>query len=194
MKIKLKSIQEAKQHAAETKTKSNHIHRVTRESQDEVVRYGRTKRHPKLSLDIESKQSLKESTEYIKDFINATVQKIAIQVRNEMVDKYGTDTDLSGHCIEASDRIVELLESQDIKSEAIEGWCMYDDEYYGSDRPYDEHTWVELSDGTYIDVTADQFNVAMYEENKLGSIIIGKMPDCMVYTEPKLDDEGFIIR
>lgn len=110
-----------------------------------------------------------------------------------MVDKYGIGTNLAGHCIEASDRIVELLAEIDVKAKAVEGWCIYDDEYYGSDRPYDEHTWVELEDGYYIDVTADQFNPGMWEGNELEEIVIGRKPTCMVYDEPDLDEDGSII-
>ena len=138
--------------------------------------------------------NLFENLQKYNESTNHVVHEIANQVRNEIVDKYGDGTNLSGHCIEASDRIVELLAEKGISAKAIEGWCMYDDEYYGSDRPYAEHTWVELNDGTYIDVTADQFNVAMYSENKLSNIIIGYIPECMVYNEPELDEEGFIIR
>ena len=124
---------------------------------------------------------------------NGKIYQICKQVRDEFVNKFGQGTCLAGHCIDASDRIVELLSNIGIKAKTIEGWCVYDDEYYGSDRPYDEHTWVELDDGTYIDVTADQFNDGMWDENKLPEIIIGNKPDCMVYNEPELDDDGFII-
>lgn len=125
--------------------------------------------------------------------INSTVQKIAIQVRKEMVDKYGIGTNLAGRCIEASDRIVELLNEKGIEAKTVEGWCIFDDDSYGSDRPYDEHTWVELENGTYIDVTAEQFNPGMWTENELPEIIVGTKPECMVYDEPELDEEGYII-
>lgn len=138
--------------------------------------------------------NLFENLQLYNESINPIIQEIATQVRKEMVDKYGTETDLAGRCIEASDRIVELLSEKGIEAKAVEGWCMYDDEYYGSDRPYAEHTWVELEDSTYIDVTADQFNVAMYEGNKLSEIIIGDMPECMIYDEPELDEDGYLIR
>ena len=52
-------------------------------------------------------------------------KEIASQVRKEIVDKYGEDF-LYGKCIEASDRIVELLSEQGIKSKAVEGWVHYD--------------------------------------------------------------------
>lgn len=109
---------------------------------------------------------------------------IAKQVREEVVNKYGDEVNLCGHCIEASDRIVELLSAKGITARTIEGWCLYDDECYGSDMPYDAHTWVELNDGTYIDVTADQFNPGMYRGNELPGIIVGQKPSCMVYVEP----------
>ena len=138
--------------------------------------------------------NLFENLQLYTESINPIIQEIATQVRKEMVDKYGEGTDLAGHCIEASDRIVDLLTNSDIEAKTVEGWCIYDDDYYGSDRPYDEHTWVELNDGTYIDVTADQFNDGMYTENELPKIIIGNIPNCMVYNEPELDEDGFVIR
>lgn len=84
------------------------------------------------------------------------VYNICKQVREELVNKYGKDF-LYGKCIEASDKIVKLLSEEGIKAKTVEGWCLYDNDEACSDRPYDEHTWVELEDGTYVDVTATQF-------------------------------------
>lgn len=114
------------------------------------------------------------------------INKICKQVRDEIVSKYGEDN-LYGKCIEASERIVELLKQNDVYATTIEGWCIYDDDSGCSDRPYDEHTWVELADSTYIDVTATQFQSFIYED--IPDIIIGSKPDYMVYEEPDIIDE-----
>lgn len=114
------------------------------------------------------------------------INKICKQVRDEIVSKYGEDN-LYGKCIEASERIVELLKQNNIYATTIEGWCIYDDDSGCSDRPYDEHTWVELADSTYIDVTATQFQSFIYED--IPDIIIGSKPNYMVYEEPDIIDE-----
>lgn len=114
------------------------------------------------------------------------IYNICKQVRNELVNKYGKDY-LYGKCIEASDKIVELLDKQGIKAKVVEGWCNYDDPTCCSDRPYDEHTWVELADGTYVDVTATQFQCFMDEE--IPEIIIGAKPYYMSYEEPEIELE-----
>ena len=110
------------------------------------------------------------------------IYSICKKVRKELIEKYGEDN-LHGKCIEASDKIIKLLSEQNIQSHYVEGWCIYDDEQYGSDRQYDEHTWVELEDKTYIDVTADQFSYGMFRD--IPEIIIGEKPEYMIYDEPK---------
>lgn len=113
------------------------------------------------------------------------ITQLACSVRSEMVELYGDN--LFGKCIEASDKIVQRINSQlDIDTIIVEGWCQYDDENYGSDRPWDEHTWVEVpSLNLYIDVTADQFNYGMYSENNYDAIIVRKgLPHGMRYNEP----------
>ena len=116
------------------------------------------------------------------------IYSICKKVREELVKEHGKNN-LYGTCIKASDKIIKLLSEQNIQSHSVEGWCMYEDEHYGSDRQYDEHTWVELEDKTYIDVTADQFSYGMFTH--IPEIIIGKKPDYMVYNEPKyLNNEG----
>lgn len=124
-----------------------------------------------------------------------SILNTARAVRNEMVCKYGAD--LAGHCIEASDIIVERLADKfGLEAVAVEGWCKFDDEYYGSDRPWDPHTWVEIpSLGLYVDVTADQFNSGMYAENEFDSVIVCKgLPNGMQYEEPSWDDFEEVIR
>lgn len=114
---------------------------------------------------------------------------IARSVRKEMVEKYGEF--LGGKCIEASDRIVEKLSTVlGVEAVTVEGWCQYDDECYGSDRPWDEHTWVEVpSLGLYIDVTADQFNYGMDVENEYPEILVREgLPHGMRYNEPSWDE------
>lgn len=134
--------------------------------------------------------NLFENLQIYNESMNSVVQKIATQVRDEIVDKYGADN-LYGKCIEASDKIKELLDKEGIDSHTVEGWCIYSEDASCSDRPYDEHTWVELNDGTYIDVTATQFQSFVDEE--IPDIIIGDMPNYMTYEEPEVDEDGYII-
>ena len=117
------------------------------------------------------------------------ITNIAQNVRNEMVSTYGED--LAGYCIEASDKIAEKISSYlGLNAQAVEGWCRFDDEHYGSDRPWDPHTWVEVpSLGIYIDATADQFNYGMCSENNFPEVIVQKgLPHGMVYDEPTWDE------
>lgn len=122
------------------------------------------------------------------------IRKIISEVRKLMETEYGTGTDLAGHCIEASQLITTILNRfvARIPNEVfktVEGWCEYDDEYYGSDVPYDPHTWVESNTGYYIDVTADQFNPGMCNENEFKGIIFQTgLPHGMTYTEPVVYD------
>lgn len=118
--------------------------------------------------------------------------QIAKEVRSLFEKEYGTGTDLCGHCIEASELIAKAIqEKTGIDAVTVEGWCRFDDEYYGSDHPWDPHTWVEVpSLGLYIDVTADQFNYGMYEENEYGPVEIRKgLPHGMCYEEPTFEEE-----
>lgn len=114
---------------------------------------------------------------------------IAETVRAEMIQLYGND--LAGKCIEASEKIVKKIFSiLGIEAVAVEGWCRYDIEDYGSDRPWDPHTWVEVPPlNLYIDVTADQFNYGMYSENDFPPVIVRKgLPFGMCYSEPTWND------
>lgn len=114
---------------------------------------------------------------------------IARAIRDEMVRKYGEF--LAGRCIEASDKIVErVFSSLGVEAVAVEGWCQYDDEYFGSDRPWGEHTWVEVpSLNLYIDVTADQFNYGMDSENEFPRVLVREgLPHGMRYNEPSWDE------
>lgn len=92
-------------------------------------------------------------------------------VRTWMVDHYGEGVNMAGHCIEASDLLVQILHLLGyVDARTAEGWVKYDDDRY-AESGYDAHTWVELGN-TYIDVTADQFNYGMFPENKFKGIII----------------------
>lgn len=120
------------------------------------------------------------------------LQYIAAEVREKMVGLYGDGTDLCGHCIEASEKIAERIrEELGIEAITVEGWCRFDDDAYGSDRPWDPHTWVEVpSLGLYVDVTADQFNFGMERKNKFPGVIVQKgLPYGMIYDEPQWDVE-----
>lgn len=112
------------------------------------------------------------------------VLAIAQEVRSAIVLKYPQG--LHGACIEASDLIVAKLRAIGVEAANVEGWCLYDDEYYGSDRPYDEHTWVQASIGEesiFIDVTLDQFQGGM--DDFIAPIVIGEVPTFLVLDEPK---------
>lgn len=116
------------------------------------------------------------------------VESVAKIVRKVFEDRIGTGTDLCGHCIRASELLLGIYVSLGYMGRTVEGWCEFDDEYYGSDRPYDEHTWLELfanNKKLYIDIAADQFNPGMYKENEYPAITISMgLPHGMSYSEP----------
>lgn len=85
-------------------------------------------------------------------------REIASQVRKEFIDRCGPD--LTSQCIDASDRIVELLKEEGISARTVDKYIFYDFDH-DFIEPYDYHSWVETADGYYIDVTADQFNHIM---------------------------------
>ena len=104
----------------------------------------------------------KEELEFEEDFNTNSNEKlyydIASQVRKELTDKYGHN--LTSLCIDASDRIVELLKEEGISAKTIDKYVFYDFDH-DFIQPYEYHSWVETADGYYIDVTADQFNHIM---------------------------------
>ncbi len=106
-------------------------------------------------------------------------------VRSYMEKTYGKGTELAGHCIEASEYIVAILKSLGYEqAKTVEGYCLYDNGDFCSDVPYDPHTWAEL-DGYYLDVTADQFNYGMIEENEFAPICIKLgLPHGIVINKP----------
>lgn len=110
------------------------------------------------------------------------VEQAAKKARDYIVSKYGTETDLCGRCIEASDYLVDLLTDSSIPAKAVEGYIIYDNDENCSDRAWDEHTWVELSDGTVVDVTVEQFNPMM--DIDYPPILIQKNPHGYVYDKP----------
>lgn len=139
----------------------------------------------------------KNNNIYIQKFGDKSViiKSLAIKLREIFEERYGTETDLAGYCIQASELLQAIYKVYGIQSKTVEGWCEYDDEYYGQDRPYDEHTWLEiplnnqnkLEQPLYVDITADQFNNGMDIENQFSSIIIRKgLPHGMCYREPDI--------
>lgn len=121
--------------------------------------------------------------------IVSKIKSLAQNVRRDMTSTYGSD--LAGYCIEASERIVHALSEQlGITARTVEGWCRFDDECYGSDRPWDPHTWAEIpSLKLYVDITADQFNCGMDLENEFSDVIVQEgLPHGMQYTEPAWND------
>ena len=134
-----------------------------------------------LFEDIEPEQN---NNEALKTELNI-VKNCAKQARKYIVSKYGTETNLCGKCIEASDYLVELLHSNNISAKTVEGYIVYDIDENCSDRAWDEHTWVELDDGTVVDVTVEQFNYQMYDEYP--PILIEKNPYGYTYERPSFN-------
>ena len=130
------------------------------------------------------------------DFISTygDIVEVVRQTRTEFENKYCTHQegvidghDMAGHCIEASEILVNKLTQRGYSCVIIEGWCQYD--YYEScsDRSYDAHTWVEIlkADGNlYVDVTGDQFDWGLEVENHFGGAYIGETPVHMWVEEP----------
>lgn len=120
------------------------------------------------------------------EVIKSLAFETACSIRRIMEEKYGYLLD--GRCIEASEKIAEMLcIKSGVSVILIEGWCRFDNEAYGSDRPWAEHTWVEIPKfNLYIDVTADQFNFGMYKENEYPDVIVQEgLPYGMQYEEPE---------
>src|SRR5690606_28756893 len=115
----------------------------------------------------------------------ALIRSVAECVRTELESKY--ELPLYGKCIEASDLIESKLKELGLAVTSREGWCLYEDEYYGSDRSYDEHTWCEVEIAgretpLVVDVTLDQFQGGFFEE--LPRIFVGPLPEFFQYEEP----------
>ena len=117
------------------------------------------------------------------NFKSAIIKQCAKKARDYIVSKYGTDTDLCGKCIEASDYLIDLLSDANIPAKVVEGYIIYDNDENCSDRAWDEHTWVELSDRTVVDVTVEQFNPMM--DVDYPPILIQKNPHGYVYDKPR---------
>lgn len=140
----------------------------------------------------------KNNTFYFRQYRDsvACIKQVAETVREHFVRQYGSGTDLCGYCIEASETLQAILMFMGIHSKTVEGWCEFDDEYYGSDRPYDPHTWLEVPSNNkngkplYVDITADQFNPGMYRETKYPGVILNiGLPHGMCYNEPVIYDD-----
>lgn len=116
---------------------------------------------------------------------NDLITHILKQLRTFFETTIGTDTDLAGYCIQTSEYIKTVLTLLNFKNvRTKEGWCRYDLDDYGSDCPWDPHTWCEYED-YYLDITADQFNYGMYCENEFPPVIFQKgLPHGMQYTCP----------
>lgn len=114
------------------------------------------------------------------------VEKIANSMRNFMEKNYGVETDLAGHCIEASEYLAKILGCFNIRNtKVVEGYCLWENEDYGSDRPYDEHTWLEIDSRYYLDITADQFNVGFFDYGHFKPVEFrARRPDEMHISRP----------
>lgn len=93
------------------------------------------------------------------------MKNIASDVRKVLDEKYGDY--LAGKCVEATEMISELLQKQGYFVRLVEGWAIYDFFETCSSRPYDPHTWLEVSldnEVYLVDVTLDQFQPFIEEE------------------------------
>ena len=155
-------------------------------TRDQIVQAVRNNKIKILNATIQ-----KDNRIYIRKYENKInyIKNIAIQLRRIFEATYGTGTDLCGYCIQASEMLAEIFTSMGLECYTVEGWCEFDDEYYGSDRPYDPHTWLEIRTNRrkpiYVDITADQFNPGIYAENEFSGVIINEgLPHGMSYSEP----------
>lgn len=102
------------------------------------------------------------------------IYNVAKIIRKWFEEHYGCGVNLAGHCIEASELIVDILHSVGMEQvRTQEGYVKYDDPKYADD-PYEPHMWVEVLSGSqilYLDITGDQFNYGMDPENKFPDII-----------------------
>lgn len=117
---------------------------------------------------------------------------IAQEVRDALESKYPMP--LYGRCVEATEIIVEKLIDSGFEAESREGWCLYEDEDYGTSHPYDEHTWCEVSipgrtNVLVVDVTLDQFQGGFFQE--LPRVYVGEMPSFFQYSRPELDSDEY---
>lgn len=123
-----------------------------------------------------------------KDFI----LKTAKEVRNELLEaereQGGEDNNLMGKCIQASDRIADILQQEGYVCESIQCWCLYEDWESCPEVCYEEH-WVNKitkgKDTLYVDATCSQFQWAFFEQ--LPDIYMGKqLPNFFLEKEPDL--------
>ena len=115
------------------------------------------------------------------------ITAVAMEVRADLEARY--ELPLYGYCMEATDLIVAALQAKGFQATSCEGWCAYEDEDYGTSRPWEAHTWCEVllpgsSEPLIVDVTVDQFEGGFYEE--LPKILVGPLPSYFTYDEPVL--------
>ena len=130
-------------------------------------------------------ENLLKSKEFISN--HKTLVDAVTRARNDAESKYGTEDSLRGHCIKYSEQIFNNLLTLGYNCEIIEGWCQLDCYECCTDTSYEEHTWVDVvlnGKKLYIDVTGDQFNPLMYDENCFEGAYVGELPDFMSYEKP----------
>ena len=117
------------------------------------------------------------------------ITKTAYKVRGYMVDSYGTEDSLIGHSDEAADIIIKILSLHGIQSRKINGWCKWDKTNWRNKIECDKRSWVELTNGTFIDVTADQFNYGMNDDRQYKSVIVqNSLPYGIIIENPKISE------
>jgi len=117
---------------------------------------------------------------------NRMVEKVQ-RIRSIAESRHGIKSDLQGCCIEYNSLLLKEIKKLGYVCEIIEGWCQYDYCEGCTDRSYDAHTWVDVhleNETLYIDITGDQFDWGLLDENKFNGAYIGGIPEFMSYEEP----------
>lgn len=120
-----------------------------------------------------------------------TIRRIAEVVRRKNVIAYASG-DLKGYCVEVSEDLLKALLTAGFKGQVWRGYFYVDNpdpletDIFPDDDDADErihlpvHAWVELSDGTIVDITVSQFNDEL-EDEEMPYIFIGSYDDCGRY-------------
>ena len=121
---------------------------------------------------------------------NNTLEKIyniAKDIREQICLEMATD-DMMGLCCYASKQLRRILRFEGFRPKLIHGTFNIDNpcldyidiEFHNDKRIYfPSHYWLEF-DGFIIDVTADQFNIELDNDN-MAEIVIGKYEELLRY-------------
>ncbi len=105
------------------------------------------------------------------------IYKIALKVRNKFIEEYNVC--IGGYCTDLSEKLNDKLIKYGYNSNIYYGNFHLDKYskhllYYNNPNIHNTlpHTWVQIND-LIIDITADQFNDYLYDENQMPSVFIG---------------------